>query len=106
MAKRRLNILDAINFRYLGVCDVDIDLLVSLWNPNCYIYKGSVFPLEYRLLEYRDLGNGHKRRKFTVTISQSDAIELIRRLHLDYYPITASSGHYGHSDPQIHGFFE
>ena len=102
MSKAKNSVLNAIDFREFGECPVNIDLVVTLWNTNCYIYKGE----DYRLTEYRDLENGHKRRRFTVTISQADAIELIQRLHLNYYPISALGGHYGLKDPNIHGWFE
>ena len=98
--KQKSRLCEAVTYKHVGECPVDIDKAMTLWNSKCFISKFGVFSTEFVLGEYdQDERTGRNMRLCRFTISKSDAMELIKRLNLNYYPECAAGGFYAHTNP-------
>ncbi len=97
--KEKSRLREAVDFKDFGECPVDVDKVLLLWNSKCFIMKFGVYSTVFALCEYDTDDAGMNRRLCRFTISETDALQLIKRLNLNYYPECAAGGYYAQFDP-------
>lgn len=104
--KQESRLKEAVTYVYVGECPVDIDKVVLLWNPNCYIHKADLcwdgkygVKIDFSLCEYDTDESGKNMRLCRFSISEAAALELIKRLNLKYFPYNELTGNYANKDP-------